>query len=67
MKKSEIRKNILHRRLELRQEELRFSQNKLSYQIHQNENFIHSKNVGIYYPIKNEVDPTVLLKEKTNK
>ncbi|MEE3003188.1 MAG: 5-formyltetrahydrofolate cyclo-ligase [Pseudomonadota bacterium] len=67
MQKSEIRKNILNVRLTLRQDELNISQDRLISKINNKKNFMQSTNVGIYWPVKNEVDPTKLLTQKNNK
>lgn len=57
--KNEMRRDFLNKRLELTKENIKKLSNQISLKVYSNF-FLLSGNVGIYFPIRNEVDILIL-------
>lgn len=62
-----IRKRLLNYRNQLTSKQVKFLSKEVVSNIEKDLNFINSKVIAIYSPIKNEVDVTSLVKKYTNK
>lgn len=63
MDKSQIRKLMIKKRLDLSKDEYLAKSNLIIYKLKQHPNFINAKTIGIYVSYKNEVETINLIKE----